>query len=372
MVTKNDKTVLVTGSAGFIGFHLSKRLLQEGYAVLGIDNLNEYYNVQLKLDRLGQLQRHNEFMFLKIDLEDEKKMMELFQRYTFDAVVNLAAQAGVRYSLENPKSYIDSNTVGFLHVLEGCRTQSVEHLVFASSSSVYGANTLMPFSVSHNVDHPVSLYAATKKSNELMAHAYAHLYGIPCTGLRFFTVYGPWGRPDMALFIFTKAILEKKPIKVFNHGKMKRDFTYIDDIVEGVINVMKRPPKTNTNWTGDAPDPGSSPAPYRIYNIGNNQMVELEEFISVLEKCLGARALKEYLPLQDGDVPASYADIEDMTREFGFIPKTTIYEGIPRFVEWYERYMAIREPKKLKTPLKRALSHSYRQPLFGSAVMATQ
>ena len=348
MATKHKKSVLVTGSAGFIGYHLAERLLEEGNRVFGLDNLNEYYDVQLKLDRLSRLQKHDNFQFLKMDLEDEKKMMELFQQHYFDAVVNLAAQAGVRYSLTNPKAYIDSNTVGFLHVLEGCRAQSTGHLVFASSSSVYGGNTLMPFSVAHNVDHPVSLYAATKKSNELMAHAYAHLYHIPCTGLRFFTVYGPWGRPDMALFIFTKAILEGKPIQVFNHGKMRRDFTYVDDIVEGVRKIIDRPARTNPSWSGDAPDPGSSFAPYRIYNIGNHQTVELEEYISVLEDCLGKKALKEYLPLQDGDVPATYADIDDLTREFGFTPKITIYEGIPRFVKWYESYMSSRKPGLMK------------------------
>lgn len=350
MGIKQTDPILITGAAGFIGFHLAQKLLKEGHHVLGIDNLNHYYDVQLKLDRLRELQTHHGFMFLKTDLEDEKSMKKLFQDHSFDIVVHLAAQAGVRYSLKNPKAYINSNIVGFLHILEGCRSRSVGHLVFASSSSVYGANTLMPFSVSHNVDHPVSLYAATKKSNELMAHAYAHLYGLPCTGLRFFTVYGPWGRPDMALFLFTKAILEGRPIKVFNHGRMRRDFTYIDDIVEGVGHVMARPPQGNPGWHSDTPDPGSSYAPYRVYNIGNNQTVSLETFISVLEDSLGTRAIKEYLPLQDGDVPATYADIDALIHDFGFTPKTTIYEGIPRFVNWYEEYMASRMPVQGKRP----------------------
>jgi UDP-glucuronate 4-epimerase len=330
--------ILVTGAAGFIGFHLSERLLQRGDEVVGLDNLNGYYDVRLKHDRLKQLEGRPGFRFVKASLEDRGTMEKLFSDERFDKVVNLAAQAGVRYSLQNPHAYIDSNIVGFMNILEGCRHNNVRHLVYASSSSVYGANTQMPFSVHHNVDHPVSLYAATKKANELMAHTYSSLYGIPTTGLRFFTVYGPWGRPDMALFLFTKAILEGKPIDVFNYGKMQRDFTYINDIVEGVARVTDNVAATNPLWTGGQPDPGTSYAPYRIYNIGNNNPVELLRFIEVLEERLGKKAEKNLLPIQAGDVPATYADVDDLMRDVGFKPATSIEEGIGRFVEWYREY----------------------------------
>ena len=336
--TVNMKRILVTGAAGFIGFHLCRRLLQEGALVEGIDNLNSYYDPALKKDRLAILQGYEGFRFHRVDMADREAMERIFREGRFQCVVNLAAQAGVRHSIKDPHSYVQSNLVGFLHILEGCRHTGVEHLVFASSSSVYGANTKMPFSVHHNVDHPVSLYAASKKANELMAHSYSHLYGLPCTGLRFFTVYGPWGRPDMALFLFTKAILEGRPIDVFNHGRMKRDFTYIDDIVEGVIRVMERVPAPNPRWSGDAPDPGSSYAPYKIYNIGNNEPVELMHFIEVLEEVLGKKAEKNLLPMQPGDVPATYADIADLERDCGFRPSTPLREGIQRFVQWYREY----------------------------------
>ncbi len=333
--------ILVTGAAGFIGFHLSKRLLEEGCSVVGLDIVNDYYDPSIKEARLDILRPHERFRFVKIDLADKAAMDELFKEERFDAVVNLAAQAGVRYSLVNPQSYVDSNLVGFVNILEGCRHNHVKHLVFASSSSVYGSNTKMPFSVHDNVDHPVSLYAASKKSNELMAHAYAHLFEIPCTGLRFFTVYGPWGRPDMALFLFTKAILEDRPIDVFNYGKMQRDFTYIDDIVEGVVRVIERPARPNPQWSGDNPDPGSSYAPYKIYNIGNNQPVELMHFIEVIEDTLGKKAKKNLLPLQPGDVPATYANIDDLVRDTGFKPSTPLEVGIPRFIEWYRDYFKV-------------------------------
>jgi len=330
--------VLVTGAAGFIGFHLSQRLLTRGDEVVGLDNLNDYYDVFLKKDRLAQLQERPGFSFYQLDLADSVGIAQLFAEQRFDVVVNLAAQAGVRYSIKNPHAYINSNLVGFINILEGCRHSGVEHLVFASSSSVYGANTKMPFSVRDNVDHPVSLYAATKKANELMAHSYSHLYNLPTTGLRFFTVYGPWGRPDMALFLFTKAILAKQPIDVFNYGKMRRDFTYIDDIVEGVVRVMDKIPEPNLAWSGDAPDPRTSKAPYKIYNIGNNQPVELMRFIEVLENCLGVKAQKNLLPLQPGDVPATYADVDDLVKDVGFKPSTPIEVGIQRFVAWYCSY----------------------------------
>lgn len=336
------KKILITGAAGFIGSSLGKRLLDRGDNVTGIDNINDYYDVNLKLARLKQLQEREEFRFVKRDLQDRSGMERLFAEGGFDAVVNLAAQAGVRYSLKNPYSYIDSNIVGFLNVLEGCRHNNVGHLVFASSSSVYGANTKMPFSVHDNVDHPVSLYAATKKANELMAHTYASLYKIPCTGLRFFTVYGPWGRPDMALFLFTKAILENRPIDVFNYGKMRRDFTYIDDIVEGVIRVVDRIPQPDPLWHGDSPDSAVSYAPYRLYNIGNHNPVELMKFIEVLESCLGKKAEKNLMPIQAGDVPATYADVDDLIRDVGFKPATPIEVGIARFVEWYKDYYGIK------------------------------
>jgi len=333
-------TILVTGAAGFIGFHLSRRLLAAGHSVVGLDNLNDYYDVRLKEARLARLTPHPNFRFVRQGLEEREKLHALFSAENFATVVNLAAQAGVRYSLTNPYAYIDSNIVGFVNLLEGCRHYGVRHLVYASSSSVYGANTAMPFSVHHNVDHPVSLYAATKKANELMAHTYSSLYGIPATGLRFFTVYGPWGRPDMALFLFTRAILEGRPIDVFNYGRMQRDFTYVDDIVEGVVRVMDRIPEGNPAWSGAHPDPGTSYAPYRIYNIGNNNPVELLSFIEVLEDCLGKKAEKNFLPLQAGDVPATYADVDDLMRDVGFQPSTPIEEGIRRFVAWYREYYA--------------------------------
>ena len=330
--------VLITGAAGFIGFHLSMRLLKDGCHVAGIDNLNSYYDVKLKEARLEKLTSFENFSFYKMDISDKKSLEEIFNSKKYDVVVNLAAQAGVRYSIENPHAYVDSNIVGFVNLLESCRHNDVKHLVFASSSSVYGANTKMPFSVHNNVDHPVSLYAATKKANELMAHAYSHLYGMHCTGLRFFTVYGPWGRPDMALFLFTKAILEEKPIKVFNHGRMQRDFTYIDDITEGVVRIMGRLPEPDPTWNGDNPDPGTSYARYKIYNIGNNNPVELMEFIGVIEKVLGKKAKKEFLDLQPGDVPATYADIDDLIKDVGFKPETTIETGIKQFILWYNDY----------------------------------
>jgi len=335
------RKILVTGAAGFIGFHLSKRLLAHGEQVVGLDNVNPYYSVQLKQDRLQQLEVLPSFRFIKASLEDRSTIEELFQKEQFDVVVNLAAQAGVRYSLENPHAYIDSNIVGFTNILEGCRHNKVKHLVYASSSSVYGANTTMPFSVHHNVDHPVSLYAATKKANELMAHTYSSLYGLPTTGLRFFTVYGPWGRPDMALFLFTKAILEGKTIDVFNHGKMQRDFTYVDDIVEGLVRLIDAVPQGNPAWTGATPDPGTSYAPYRIYNIGNNNPVELLRFIEVLEECLGRTATKNLLPIQAGDVPATFADVDDLMQDVGFRPATSIEDGIRRFVDWYRGYFNV-------------------------------
>lgn len=332
------KKILVTGAAGFIGFHLCKRLIERGGEIIGIDNLNNYYDVNLKLDRLKQIDGGKNFTFIKTDIANHEAVAKLFSQKGFDVVVNLAAQAGVRYSLVNPYAYIESNINGFLNILEGCRHNKVKHLVFASSSSVYGANTRMPFSVHHNVDHPVSLYAATKKANELMAHTYASLYSIPCTGLRFFTVYGPWGRPDMALFLFTKAIMEGKPIDVFNYGKMQRDFTYIDDIIEGVVSVMDKIPEPNPRWSGDNPDSATSYAPYKLYNIGNNNPVELMKFIEALENCLGKKAQKNLLPMQPGDVPATYADVDDLMKDVGLKPSTPIEEGIKRFVAWYRNY----------------------------------
>lgn len=333
-----DNPVLVTGCAGFIGFHLAHRLLDQGRPVVGLDNVNDYYDVTLKWDRLKQLQRFADFEFRQVDLQNRSPMEDLFKAHAFEVVVHLAAQAGVRYSLVNPYAYIESNLAGFTTILEGCRRRGVRHLVFASSSSVYGANTSMPFSVHQNVDHPVSLYAATKKANELIAHSYAHLYGLPCTGLRFFTVYGPWGRPDMAAFLFTRAILAGEPIRVFNYGQMKRDFTYIDDIVEGVVRVMATPPQPNREWNGNAPDPGSSLAPYRIYNIGNNRPVKLLDFIRALENCLGMEARKELEAMQPGDVPETYADIDDLARDFAFSPRTPIETGLANFVAWYRHY----------------------------------
>jgi UDP-glucuronate 4-epimerase len=333
--------ILITGAAGFIGFHLAKRLLARGDEILGLDNLNEYYDVTLKEARLAQLTKEPGFRFYKLDLVDREGIRQLFMEHTPDVVVNLAAQAGVRYAEKNPFAYIDSNLVGFAQILECCRHFKTKHLIYASSSSVYGANTRMPFSVHDNVDHPISLYAASKKSNELMAHTYSHLYRLPVTGLRFFTVYGPWGRPDMALFLFTKAILKGEPINVFNFGKMRRDFTYIDDIVEGMMRLLDKPPAPNTSWSGDRPDPGSSLAPYKIYNIGNNHPVELMRFIEVLEMKLGRKAEKNMMPLQPGDVPETYADVEDLVRDVGFKPDTAIEFGIERFVTWYREYYRV-------------------------------
>ncbi len=330
--------ILITGAAGFIGFHLANRLLADGYTVTGIDNLNAYYDVNLKKDRLNNLIPFDNFSFVKIDISDKEKLKKIFQENQFDVVVNLAAQAGVRYSLENPEAYVDSNLVGFVNILECCRHNSIKHLVFASSSSVYGANTKMPFSVHHNVDHPVSLYAATKKANELIAHTYSHLFDIPCTGLRFFTVYGPWGRPDMALFLFTKAISEEMPINIFNQGKMERDFTYIDDIVEGVVRVMGKIPEPDDNWDADDPDPGTSYTKYKIYNIGNNNPVKLMDFIAEIENALGKTAKKNYMDMQPGDVRATYADIEGLAKDVGFAPKTPLKTGIKKFVAWYKDY----------------------------------
>src|SRR5436309_15792867 len=338
---KSKMKVLVTGAAGFIGSTLAHRLLDSGDEVVGIDNLNAYYDVRLKQARLERLRARSGFLFQKLDIVEREPMGELFAAGKFGAVVHLAAQAGVRYSIENPSAYVDANLVGFLHVLEGCRHTKVGHLVFASSSSVYGANTRLPFSEHDNVDHPVSLYAATKKANELMAHSYAHLYGLPCTGLRFFTVYGPWGRPDMPLFLFTKAILEGKQIDVFNHGKMQRDFTYVDDIVEGVVRVLDRPPTSDPNWSGQAPDPATSSAPYRVYNIGNHKPVALMRVIELLEQALGKKAEKHWQPLQPGDVPATYADVDDLVKHVAFKPNTQMEVGIRRFVEWYRGYYKI-------------------------------
>ncbi len=330
--------VLVTGVAGFIGYSLTARLLDIGHDVHGIDNLNDYYDVNLKLSRLDQLRERPGFCFQKLDLADRKNIQALFDSQAFDCVVNLAAQAGVRHSIENPAAYVDSNLAGFGNVLEGCRHSGVKHLVYASSSSVYGLNTRMPFSVHQNVDHPISLYAASKKANELMAHAYSYLYSLPTTGLRFFTVYGPWGRPDMALFLFTKAMLNGEPIKVFNNGNMQRDFTYIDDIVEGVIRVMNQIPSPDPDWSSDRPDPSASPAPYRLYNIGNNQPVALMDFVRAIEAALGKKAKIEYLPLQAGDVPATCADVNDLMADTGFKPATPVTRGIERFVDWYLAY----------------------------------
>jgi UDP-glucuronate 4-epimerase len=333
--------VLVTGAAGFIGSHLSHRLLDKGREVIGIDNLNDYYDPNLKLARLAPLESREGFRFERLDVADTGALQGLFARGAFDGVVHLAAQAGVRYSLQNPGAYVQSNLVGFANILEGCRHHGVKHLVFASSSSVYGANTRVPFSVHDNVDHPMSFYAATKKANELMAHCYANLYKLPVSGLRFFTVYGPWGRPDMALFLFTKAILAGQPIDVFNHGRMRRDFTYIDDIVEGVVRVLDRVATPDAGWNGDTPDPGTSFAPYRIYNIGNNQPVGLLEMIASLEDELGIKAQKRFLELQPGDVPATYADIDALAEAVDFRPQTSIREGIRRFVAWYREYHKI-------------------------------
>jgi len=331
--------VLVTGAAGFIGFHVAQKLLARGDRVVGLDNLNDYYDVNLKLARLARIEHQPGFSFARLDLQDRPAMEALFKQHHFDAVINLAAQAGVRYSLENPHAYVDSNIVGFTNILECCRHHQIGHLVYASSSSVYGMNSAMPFSIHDNVDHPISLYAASKKANELMAHTYSHLFGLPTTGLRFFTVYGPWGRPDMALFLFTKAILAGEPIKVFNHGQMQRDFTYIDDIVEGVVRVMDRTATPNPAWDGADPDPGTSSAPYRLYNIGNNNPVMLTDFIGAIEKALGRTAARELLPMQPGDVAATYANIDDLVSDVGYRPQTPIQVGIDNFVAWYMEHM---------------------------------
>lgn len=333
--------VMVTGAAGFIGAHLCKKLQDNGVEVYGLDNVNDYYDQQLKRDRMAALAEGESFTHLDMDISDRPAMEKLFQEHSFDAVVNLAAQVGVRYSLINPHSYVDSNLVGFVNLLEGCRQSGVKHFVYASSSSVYGANTKMPFSVHDNVDHPVSLYAASKKANELMAHTYSHLFGLPTTGLRFFTVYGPWGRPDMALFLFTKAILAGEPINVFNNGNMERDFTYIDDIVEGVFRVIFKTAEPNFDWRGDAPDPGSSYCPWRVYNIGNNSKEKLLRYIEVLENCLGRKADKNFLPMQPGDVPATYANVDDLVRDMDYTPGTTLEYGVAKFVDWYKGYFKI-------------------------------
>jgi UDP-glucuronate 4-epimerase len=347
------KKILITGTAGFIGFHLVQRLVREGYEITGLDNINDYYDVNLKYARLEetgipqsqigyntyvQSHTHGAYRFIKLSLEDKENILKVFMDGSFDYVVHLAAQAGVRYSLVNPHAYIDSNITGFLNILEGCRHYPVRHLIYASSSSVYGANTKMPFSTGDNVDHPVSLYAASKKANELMAHTYANIFSIPSTGLRFFTVYGPWGRPDMALFIFTKAILHDQPIDVFNNGDMKRDFTYIDDIIEGVVRLVPKAPSPDTQWNGSDPDPSTSFAPYKIYNIGNNSPVKLLDFIEAIEHHAGKQAVKNYMPLQPGDVPATYADVTDLMADVGFKPGTPVQTGVGKFIEWYRSY----------------------------------
>ena len=333
--------VLVTGTAGFIGSHVAHRLLDRGDEVIGVDNVNDYYDVSLKEARLARLTERDGFTEERLDIADRQAMPELFRKYQPQRVVHLAAQAGVRYSIENPNAYVDANLVGHMNILEGCRHNGVEHLVYASSSSVYGANESMPFSVHDNVDHPLSLYAASKKANELMSHTYSHLYRLPTTGLRFFTVYGPWGRPDMALFIFTKKILAGEPIDVFNHGHHQRDFTYIDDIVEGVIRTLDSVATPNPEWSGETPDSGTSNAPYRLYNIGSNNPVELARFIEVLEECLGKKAEKNFLPLQPGDVPATYADVQDLIDDVGYRPETPVETGIKRFVDWYRDYYQV-------------------------------
>jgi UDP-glucuronate 4-epimerase len=336
-----NKMVLVTGAAGFIGFHVAQRLLSEGSSVVGLDSVNDYYDPGLKEARLDVLRRNADFSFVKLDLADRTATQALFEQHRFPVVVHLAAQAGVRYSVEHPHAYVDANISGFLNVLEGCRHNACQHLVFASSSSVYGANTKLPFSVSDNVDHPISLYAASKKANELMAHAYSHLYGIPTTGLRFFTVYGPWGRPDMAMFIFARAILAGKPIRLFNHGKMRRDFTYVDDVSKAIVRLLDHPPKGDPNWNGREPDPATSAAPWRIYNIGNSHPEELTYVISLLEKEFGRTAEKEMLPMQPGDVEATYADVADLERDIGFRPATSIEDGIAQFAKWYRGFHRI-------------------------------
>lgn len=353
---ESKQKILITGSAGFIGFHLVNRLLEEGHCVVGLDSINDYYDVNLKYDRLKyvgisknqvaynqlvQSKKDPNYRFIQLNLKDKDKLNQLFEKERFDKVCNLAAQAGVRYSLVNPDAYIESNIVGFINILEACRHNEVKHLAYASSSSVYGLNEKMPFSTSDNVDHPISLYAASKKSNELMAHTYSHLFGLPTTGLRFFTVYGPWGRPDMALFLFTKAILNDEPIKVFNFGNMVRDFTYVGDIVEGVVRVLNQPPKGNKEWSGKNPDPSSSGSPYKIYNIGNNNPIQLMEFIEAIEEALGKKAKKDLLPIQPGDVSATYADVVDLVNNFNYKPSTTVKEGISQFINWYRKYYQV-------------------------------
>ena len=334
----NMNKILVTGAAGFIGFHLSKRLLNDGYPIFGIDNLNDYYDVQLKKDRLKQLNQFTNFEFSLIDISNRQSMEMLFADNHFDRVINLAAQAGIHYSLKNPYAYIESNISGFINVLEGCRQSQVAHLIYASSSSVYGMNTKMPFSVHDNVEHPISLYGASKKANELMAHSYSHLFKIPATGLRFFTVYGPWGRPDMAYFNFTRSILEDKPIDIYNYGKMQRDFTYIDDVVEGIVRLIDKIPSSNDKWRDERPDPATSLAPYRLYNIGNHNPVSLMDFIKAIEIALGKEAKKVFLPMQLEDVNATWADVDDLMVDVGFMPNTSIADGIIQFVEWYKEY----------------------------------
>lgn len=350
------KKILITGTAGFIGYHLARRLIERGDQVIGLDSINDYYDVLIKYGRLSETgiaqdqieynrliasERYDNYQFIQLNLEDKSNLDALFAEQKFDRICNLAAQAGVRYSLINPKAYIDSNIVGFINILEACRHHDIEHLAYASSSSVYGLNESLPFSTSDNVDHPVSLYAASKKSNELMAHTYSHLFGLPTTGLRFFTVYGPWGRPDMALFLFTKAILEDKPIDVFNHGKMQRDFTYIDDIVEGVVRVIDNPPQGKTNWSGQKPDPSCSKAPYKIYNIGNSSPVELMDFIEAIEQTLGRQAQKNMMPIQPGDIPATWADVADLVEDLDYQPDTPIRIGVERFISWYKDFYNI-------------------------------
>ncbi len=334
----SDNTVLVTGAAGFIGFHTAQRLLKAGRRVVGLDNLNNYYDPKLKEARLRVLSGNQNFEFLRLDLADRAAMAKLFSERKFPFVIHLAAQAGVRYSLQNPHAYVDANLEGFVNVLEGCRHNGCKHLVFASSSSVYGANTKLPFSVHDNVDHPISLYAASKKANELMAHAYAHLYRLPTTGLRFFTVYGPWGRPDMAMFIFAKAILEGQPIKLFNNGDMQRDFTFVDDVVESLVRLIDKPAQPNPQWSGAKPDPATSAAPWKVYNIGNNNPEHLLRVVELLEQELGAKAIRDLQPMQPGDVPATYADVEDLMRDVGFRPSTSIEDGIKRFISWFRDY----------------------------------
>jgi UDP-glucuronate 4-epimerase len=336
----NDAPILVTGAAGFIGFHVSRRLLSQGRRVVGIDSMTPYYDPALKEARRNELVKSNHFEFVRLDLADRAATAELFKNHKFPQVVHLAAQAGVRHSLTHPHDYADANLTGFLNVLEGCRHNGCKHLVFASSSSVYGANTKLPFRVSDNVDHPISMYAASKKANELMAHSYAHLFRLPVTGLRFFTVYGPWGRPDMAMWLFTKAILAGEPIKLFNGGNMRRDFTYVDDVVEAVTRLVDRPAEPNPQWSGSDPDPATSSAPYRIYNIGNNRPVELLQVVAELEKCLGKKARRELLPMQPGDVPETYADVDDLMRDVGFRPSTPVETGIRNFIDWYRAYMS--------------------------------